>query len=103
MRFAAPLPFILLAAVLVLSFGLNARMAANPRDDYQSADERSYGKLAVDIADNHHYGSPSTKMREPLHWPPGAPLVFAAGYKLFGSDAATRRTSTSAPSTGSRR
>ena len=79
------LPFILLAAILVLSFGLNARMAADPRDDYQSADERSYGKLAVDIADNHHYGSPSTKMREPLHWPPGAPLVFAAGYELFGS------------------
>ena len=25
-------------------------------------------------------------MREPLHWPPGAPLLFAVGYKLFGSD-----------------
>ena len=25
-------------------------------------------------------------MREPLHWPPGAPMLFAAGYKLFGSD-----------------
>ena len=24
-------------------------------------------------------------MREPLHWPPGAPLLFAAGYELFGS------------------
>ena len=80
------LPFILLAAVLLLSFGLNARMAANPRDDYQSADERSYGKLAVDIADNRHYGSPSTNMREPLHWPPGAPMLFAVGYKLFGSE-----------------
>ena len=65
------LPFILLAAVLLLSFSLNARMAANPRDDYQSADERAYGKLALDIADNRHYGSPSTNMREPLHWPPG--------------------------------
>ena len=81
------LPFILLAAVLLLSFGLNARMAANPRTDYQSADERSYGKLAVDIADNRHYGSPSTNMREPLHWPPGAPMLFAAGYELFGSEA----------------
>jgi 4-amino-4-deoxy-L-arabinose transferase-like glycosyltransferase len=82
----ARLSLILLAAVLVLSFALNARMAANPRSSYQSADERSYGKLAVDIADNHHYGGPSTKMREPLHWPPGAPLLFAAGYKLFGSE-----------------
>jgi 4-amino-4-deoxy-L-arabinose transferase-like glycosyltransferase len=81
------LPFTLLAAVLALSFGLNARMAANPRSAYQSADERSYGKLAVDIADNHHYGGASTKMQEPLHWPPGAPLLFAAGYKLFGSAA----------------
>ena len=41
----------------------------------------------VDIADNRHYGSPSTNMREPLHWPPGAPMLFAAGYKLFGDDA----------------
>jgi 4-amino-4-deoxy-L-arabinose transferase-like glycosyltransferase len=81
------LPFILLAAVLALSFGLNARMAANPRSAYQSADERSYGKLAVDIADRHHYGGSATGMREPLHWPPGAPVLFAVGYKLFGSDA----------------
>jgi len=81
------LPFILLAGVLLLSFGLNARMAANPRNDYQSADERSYGKLAVDIADNQHYGGRGTNMKEPLHWPPGAPVVFAVGYKLFGSDA----------------
>ena len=80
------LPFILSAVVLLVSFGLNARVAADPRNDYQSADERSYGKLAVDLVDNHHYGGASTKMREPLHWPPGAPMLFAAGYKLFGSD-----------------
>ena len=66
-------------------FGLNARVAADPRSAYQSADERSYGKLAVDIVDKHDYGSPSTKMKEPLHWPPGAPVLFAVGYKLFGS------------------
>ena len=70
---------------MLLSFGLNARVAADPRSDYQSADERSYGKLAVDLVDNHHYGGASTKMREPLHWPPGAPVLFAVGYKLFGS------------------
>jgi 4-amino-4-deoxy-L-arabinose transferase-like glycosyltransferase len=81
------LPFILLAAVCVLSFGLNARMAADPRNDYQSADERSYGKLAIDIADNRKYGSRETNMKEPLHWPPGAPVLFAVTYKLFGSDA----------------
>ena len=89
------LPFILVGApvaalafaalVVLLSFGLNARVAADPRNDYQSADERSYGKLAVDLVDNHGYGSASTKMREPLHWPPGAPVLFAVGYKFFGS------------------
>jgi 4-amino-4-deoxy-L-arabinose transferase-like glycosyltransferase len=79
------LPFILAGLVVLLSFGLNARMAADPRNDYQSADERSYGKLAIDLADHHKYGSAQTKMREPLHWPPGAPVLFAVGYKLFGS------------------
>ena len=81
------LPLILIAAFVALSFGLNARMAANPRSDYQSADERSYGKLAVDIADNHHYGGSSA---EPLHWPPGAPILFAVGHKLFPSASDTK-------------
>src|SRR4051812_41117938 len=58
-------------------------MAANPRSAYQSADERSYGKLAIDIADRHHYGGAATEMKEPLHWPPGAPVLFAIGHKLF--------------------
>jgi 4-amino-4-deoxy-L-arabinose transferase-like glycosyltransferase len=80
------LPFILAGLIVLLSFGLNARVAADPRSGYQSADERSYGKLAVDLVDNHGYGSASTKMREPLHWPPGAPVLFAVGYKLFGSE-----------------
>ena len=81
------LPYVLVLAIVVLSFGLNARMAANPRSNYQSADERSYGKLAVDIADNHHYGGSSA---EPLHWPPGAPVLFAAGHKLFPSASDTK-------------
>jgi 4-amino-4-deoxy-L-arabinose transferase-like glycosyltransferase len=79
------LPFILAGLIVLLSFGLNARVAADPRSAYQSADERSYGKLAVDIVDKHDYGSPSTKMKEPLHWPPGAPVLFAVGYKFFGT------------------
>src|SRR3954465_12530528 len=62
-------------------------MAANPRSDYQSADERSYGKLAVDIADNQHYGGSSP---EPLHWPPGAPALFAVAHKLFPSASDTK-------------
>jgi 4-amino-4-deoxy-L-arabinose transferase-like glycosyltransferase len=78
-------PLFLLALILLVSFGLNARMAANPRSAYQSADERAYGKLAIDLAENHHYGGSVTGMREPLHWPPGAPLLFAVGHKLFPS------------------
>jgi 4-amino-4-deoxy-L-arabinose transferase-like glycosyltransferase len=77
------LPLILVAAIGALSFGLNARMAANPRSAYQSADERSYGKLAIDLATNQDYGSSATRMREPLRWPPGAPILFAVGHKLF--------------------
>jgi len=81
------LPLILIAAIVALSFGLNARMAASPRSNYQSADERSYGKLAVDIADNQHYGGASA---EPLHWPPGAPVLFAVAHKLFPSASDTK-------------
>ena len=81
------LPYVLVLAIVALSFGLNARMAANPRSNYQSADERSYGKLAVDIADNHHYGGSSA---EPLHWPPGAPVLFAVGHKLFPAASDTK-------------
>jgi 4-amino-4-deoxy-L-arabinose transferase-like glycosyltransferase len=74
------LPYILVFLVVALSFGFNARNAANPRSAYQSADERAYGKLAIDISESHRYG---VGMKEPLHWPPGAPVLFAVGHKLF--------------------
>jgi len=69
---------------LAASFGLHAHRAANPTTSYQSADERSYGKLAITIAEHGTYGDAS--MSEPLHWPPGAPMLFAAGHRLFGSE-----------------
>ncbi len=81
----ARLPFAVLAAVLVGAFAFHAYFASHPTSSYQSADERSYGKLAVNIAEAGHYGDPTTKMRDPLHWPPGAPVVFAAGHALFPS------------------
>jgi 4-amino-4-deoxy-L-arabinose transferase-like glycosyltransferase len=80
-------PLIWLALLFVLSAGLHIHRAANPTSSYQSADERSYGKLAVDIADQGHYGSPSTGMRDPLHWPPGAPLLFAVGHQIAPDEA----------------
>ena len=72
---------ILLALVLAGSFAFHAYRAEHPTSSYQSADERSYGKLAIDLAEDHHYGSPSTGMRDPLHWPPGAPILFAAAHQ----------------------
>jgi 4-amino-4-deoxy-L-arabinose transferase-like glycosyltransferase len=71
-----------LLAVLAGSFAFHAYRAEHPTTSYQSADERSYGKLAVAIAEHHTYGA---DMKDPLHWPPGAPLAFAAAHRLFGS------------------
>ena len=55
-------PHILLAVILVLSFGLNARVAAHPRSAYQSADERSYGKLAVDMLENSYLNGQTIRL-----------------------------------------
>jgi hypothetical protein len=82
-----------LVALLLIVLGsgaLHAHYAANPTSSYQSADERSYGKLAVSLADVHQYGPPSTGMRDPLHWPPGAPTLFAVAHAAFGEKASER-------------
>ena len=83
----ARLPLLLLVPVLLGAFAFHAARAEHPTTAYQSADERSYGKLAINIAEQRHYGDASTRMRDPLHWPPGAPMLFAAGHAMFGSDA----------------
>ncbi len=75
------LALLALLAVLAGSFAFHAYRAEHPTTSYQSADERSYGKLAVAIATRHSYGA---DMRDPLHWPPGAPFAFAAAHRLFG-------------------
>ena len=82
------LPLIVLLVALATGFGFHAYRAEHPTASYQSADERSYGKLAVSIATDQRYGADG--MRDPLHWPPGAPLLFAAGHALFGSEASER-------------
>jgi 4-amino-4-deoxy-L-arabinose transferase-like glycosyltransferase len=83
------LPLLLLAVILVASAGLHAHRALNPTSSYQSADERSYGKLAVALAETGTYGPRSTRMKDPLHWPPGAPALFAAAHLILG-DAGSR-------------
>ena len=74
--------------MLAGSFAFHAYRAEHPTTSYQSADERSYGKLAVGIADEHTYGN---GLRDPLHWPPGAPMLFAAGHAV-APDAASAET-----------
>jgi hypothetical protein len=64
-------------AVTLVGGALRAREALAP-DARQSADERSYAYVAIGLADTGRYGSRS------LHWPPGAPVAFAAAAKLSG-------------------
>jgi hypothetical protein len=68
---------VLLAVIVALGGALRAWHAAHPTTLYQSADELSYGKLAIDLADNHDYGTSRSGLQDPLHWPPGAPALFA--------------------------
>ena len=58
---------------------LRADAAATP-SRYQSVDERAYARLARNLARHGRYGDPS--MADPVHWPPGAPAVFAAAHEL---------------------
>jgi 4-amino-4-deoxy-L-arabinose transferase-like glycosyltransferase len=69
---------LLLAAVLVCSFALHARQATHPTTGYQSADERAYGRLAIGLAEDGTYDDPRR------HWPPGAPVLFAAAHAVAG-------------------
>ena len=66
-----------LVAVTLIGGGLRARPALAP-NPYQSLDERGYVSVAIGVADSGRYG------RESLHWPPGAPLAFAAAARLDG-------------------
>jgi hypothetical protein len=68
---------LVVVAVTLVGGGLRARVALEPHAR-QSADERSYVSVAIGLADTGRYGKRS------LHWPPGAPLAFAAAAKLSG-------------------
>src|SRR4051794_23214727 len=72
---------VLLAAIIAGGAALRADRASEPSPP-NSADERAYLVLARDIATTGNYGGPGTEMDDPLHWPPGAPAMFAAAEKL---------------------
>ena len=74
----------LVALVLITLAGgaLRAAAAADPGTDRQSADELSYQRLAVSLATDLRYRYGPKGGGIPLHWPPGAPALFALGYWL---------------------
>lgn len=77
------LPWICLALVLVVSAALHFDAAANPTE-YQSSDERSYGTLAVTMAQDGAYGG--LGMRDPLRWPPGYPAMLSLAQDIAPAD-----------------
>ena len=77
---AANLVVVGLLAVLTAAGGaLRVDPAANP-SQYQSVDERAYARLARNLARHGTYDAP--EMADPVRWPPGAPVVFAAAHKI---------------------
>ena len=77
---AANLAVLGLLAVLTAAGGaLRVEPAANP-SRYQSVDERAYARLARNLARHGTYDAP--EMADPVRWPPGAPVVFAAAHKV---------------------
>jgi hypothetical protein len=75
----------IVAALLVLVIapaGALRLEEANDRPGHASADERAYVQLASDLRLTGNYGGPS--MAHPLHWAPGAPVLFALADVLSG-------------------
>jgi 4-amino-4-deoxy-L-arabinose transferase-like glycosyltransferase len=80
---SAPRLVLIALALLTLAGGaLRAATAADATEHTLSADERAYARLAIDLSTNGRYGGPESEMRRPLHWPPGAPAMFAVAHKL---------------------
>jgi 4-amino-4-deoxy-L-arabinose transferase-like glycosyltransferase len=74
-----------LALVLVLVGGaaLRAQHAAH-HGAFLSTDERAYAALGRALSHGYYH---VTGMADPLHWPPGTPLLFAVARKLTSSGA----------------
>ena len=67
-------------AVLTVAGGVLRFEAAADPSAYQSKDEQSYAMIARGLSVTGRYGNPG--MTDPVHWPPGAPLLFALAYEL---------------------
>jgi len=73
---------ILALLVIVVAGGALRFDAASEPSAYQSKDEESYAMIARGLVSRHIYGNPG--MEDPVHWVPGAPVMFAAAYRLDG-------------------
>jgi len=65
----------LLVAVTLLGGGLRTVQAASPDLGNRSSDERGYARVAKTFEGGHFHGTS-------LHWPPGAPLMFAVADRI---------------------
>ncbi len=70
----------LLIAIVALGLGLRVATAADP-GRYLSSDERSYARIALNLAAGDGYTAPGST--DPWHWAPGTPVVFAAAHLLL--------------------
>ena len=75
-----PVWAVALALVLLAGGALRAAHAVD-HGQFLSADERAYAKLAAAIE---HGRYSAAGMDDPLHWPPGTPLLLAAGRVVGG-------------------
>src|SRR3954469_8911561 len=66
--------------VLIAGAALRAQRAADP-GNFLSTDERAYAALGRALSHGYYdvHG-----MNDPLHWPPGTPLLFAVARQLTG-------------------
>jgi hypothetical protein len=72
---------LVLALVLVTGTAWRAHHAIH-HGEFLSTDERAYAALGVALSHG-HYDAPG--MDDPLHWPPGTPLLFAVARQLTGA------------------
>jgi hypothetical protein len=56
--------------------GVLRSVAAATHSAHISTDQRAYSLLALELSEHGRYGS--SALSGPFHWPPGAPLLFAA-------------------------
>src|SRR3954469_9657700 len=69
-----------LGLVLIAGAALRAQRAADP-GSFLSTDERAYAALGRSLSHGYY---DAHGMNDPLHWPPGTPLLFAVARQITG-------------------